>query len=614
LPFGQNESFIENNCIVLNASGTPLGGTNANAFHVRSLRQPPDKSGFYTVGYNTATNEVAYTTTIGLDGLSTSVANTRQITYDEGLLTTEINGLLQVNGQAQFTQAVSVDTTLNVLETANISSLKLYGIPGTSAPNALFYNSTTTQVSYAPITTIVAQPAFVYYVATNGRVGASGAITDPLSTIAEALTKPAKTGATDPPGMIIYVAPGAYSEDITIPVSLTLPSVSIIGMSNDTDDSKQVQIRGSITITGTDNTLVNTVNSVVINNIAIFAKNTGATSVLSLTGRGYRVYLQNGLYTSPVAMTVPLISLAGTNGLASNATVQLVINNCSLSCPSGSTGSIVNGSGGQLFEIKDSDLTQRGTGAFTVLITGGTFSTANNSQFEGAGASISLAFTSAGLVSFTNCLIRGSASPTVAILTCGANANLNLSNNTIQNTNTTEANNTSRYVYLTSASLLVASIRNNFSSSATIPITQMTAYQSTSPAVALFYFANIYTNASNTVEENLPVWASVRQFGNDLLIPQFQVLATSATPIALNASVRGRTYILTGTTTQPFTTTGLTATDAGFCVIVHNGNGTGGGDINVSGATGTTIVHNRTLVQNGQNLYLFWNGATLVGY
>jgi hypothetical protein len=142
----------------------------------------------------------------------------------------------------------------------------------------------------------------------------------------------------------------------------------------------------------------------------------------------------------------------------------------------------------------------------------------------------------------------------------------------------------------------------------------MTAYQATTASLALYYFANIYTNAQNSVEENLPVWASVRQFGNDLLIPQFQVTATSATPIALNASVRGRTYILTGTTTQPFTTTGLTATDAGFCVIVHNGNGTGGGDINITGATGTTIVHNRSLIQNGQNLYLFWNGATLVGY
>jgi len=613
LPVGQNETFIENNAIVLNASGTPLIGTNPNAFYVRSLRQPPDKLGYYTVGYNPSNNEVAYTTTIGLDNVSTTVGNTQQITYDTGLLTTSIGGILQGN-QAQFTQTVAVDTTLNVLQTANISSLQLYGIANESAPNALFYNSTTTKVSYAPITTIVAEPAFVYYVATNGRAGARGTITDPLSTIAEALTKPAKTGAVDPPGMVIYVATGAYSEDIVIPISLTLPSVSIIGMSTDTDDSKQVQIRGSVTITGTDVTLVNTVNSVTINNIAIFAKNTGATTAVTMTGRGYRVYLQNGLYTSPVAISVPLISLAGTNGIASNALAQLVINNCSMSCPSGSTGNIVSVSGGVLFEIRDSDLTQRGTTALALGVTGGTFSAANNTNFEGAGPTVSLAFTAAGLANFTNCLIRGVASPTVAILTLGANANLNLSNNTIQNLNTVEANNTSRYVYVTSAGLLIASIRNNFSSSATTPITQMTPYQATTASLALYYFANIYSNAQNSVEENLPVWASVRQFGNDLLIPQFQVTATSATPIALNASVRGRTYILTGTTTQPFTTTGLTATDAGFCVIVHNGNGTGLGDINITGATGTTIVHNRTLTQNGQNLYLFWNGLTLVGY
>ena len=78
--------------------------------------------------------------------------------------------------------------------------------------------------------------------------------------------------------------------------------------------------------------------------------------------------------------------------------------------------------------------------------------------------------------------------------------------------------------------------------------------------------------------------------------------------------MRGKTFLLTGTTTQPFTTTGLTATDAGLAVIVHNGNATGGGDINITGATGTTIVHNRTATANGGVLYLYWTGSALVGY
>jgi len=92
------------------------------------------------------------------------------------------------------------------------------------------------------------------------------------------------------------------------------------------------------------------------------------------------------------------------------------------------------------------------------------------------------------------------------------------------------------------------------------------------------------------------------------------VVATSGTAIVLNASMRGRTYILTGTTTQAFTTTSLTTNDTNFFIIVHNGNTTNGGDINISGATGTTIVHNRTGTQNGQNLYLVWSGTQLVGY
>ena len=610
---GANGIFGGSGTITLNGTSSNLNPVANDSCYIKPLRNVSTQPGgtTFAMGYTNATGECVATNT-KVSEIESTIQNTSQITYDTGLLTTTIDGILKINGSATATQSLTANTTFDSLQIANLSSLTLNGIPLSSFTNALQYNSTTKQVSYFPVTNIVAAPSFVYYVSKNGRVGASGSITDPLSTIAEALTKPANTGAVDPPGLVIYVAVGAYSEDITIPISLTLPSVSIIGMSNDTDDSKQVQIRGSVTVTGTDVTLVNTVNSVTLNNIAVFAKN-GTTTPITMTGRGYRVYLQNGLYTTPFAMSVPLVALSST-GVSTNSVVQLVVNNCSMSMILGSSGNIISVASGQLFEIKDSDLTQRVSG-LAVSVTGGTFSSANNSNFEStAGATVSLAFTVAGLGNFTNCLLRGLASPTVAILTCGTNANLNLSNCTIQNTNTVEANNTSRYVYLT-AGVLVASIRNNFSSSATTPITQMTPYQGTTPASsALFYFANIYTNASNTVEENLPVWASVRQFSSDLLIPQFQVVATSATPIALNASVRGKTFLLTGTTTQPFTTTGLTATDAGLAVIVHNGNATGGGDINITGATGTTIVHNRTATANGGVLYLYWTGSALVGY
>lgn len=354
LPVGQNETFIENNAIVLNASGTPLLGTSPDAFHVRSLRQPPNKAGFYTVGYNTTTNEVGYTTSLGLNELSTTVANTQQIVYDGGLLTTTIDGLLTVNGDATFTQNVNMDTTLNVLQGITASTI------------------TTGLLNYSTL---------------------------------------------NPP----------------------LPSAQVLSQSG--------------------------------NNV-------------NLSGGGGSV------------------NIATTTQVATNTT-------------------------------KLTNVSYAG-GNTTIL---GDLYTANQ-------------FVSGAINAGTNLITAGS---------------LNLSQ---------EANISSLKLY-------------------GIP-------QGVAPS-ALFY------NSTTTQVSYAPITTIVAE-------PAFQVVATSATPIALNASVRGRTYLLTGTTTQPFTTTGLTATDAGFAVIVHNGNATHGGDINITGATGTTIIHNRTATANGGVLYLYWTGAALIGY
>jgi hypothetical protein len=431
--------------------------------------------------------------------------------------------------------------------------------------------------------------------------------------INEALAKPASIG-TGKPGMVIYVAPGEYAEDVVIAVSnTTLPAVSVIGMSDDDQSSKRVQITGSFTIGGTGTT--DTINTVVLNNIEVSAKNS-TTSAVAISGIGIRVYLKNGLYTnSNASATANLITLASLPTADSALVNQLIIDDCSCTLDnSTASGHIVSVASGQLFSVIYSDLTNVGSG-LAVSVNGGFFGSANNSNFESRlGSAISLQSPAAALTSFTTCLIKGKASPSVAIVTLATNANLNLTDSTVQNTNTTEANNTSRYVYLT-AGVLVSAIRNNFSSSASPAITSIAPFQSTTPASSiLFYFANIYTNASNTIKPLLPVWASVQQFSNDLLIPQFQPIATSGTAIPLTASLRGKTFILTGTTTQAFSTAALTATDAGFGVNVRNGNGTLGGDITITGATGNTVIHNQTAVQNGQTIVLYWTGSALVAY
>ena len=580
------------NSITLNATGAPLlNSPNAGEFYVSPIQPLNGSPDFGILGHRPELGLIRRGTTT-ITQVENTVTNTQQISYDTGLLTTTINGISQLQ-TVKAAGPVTIGTP---------SALSTLTVAGTIAIQDASGN-TATQV--------VAQPAFVYYVATNGRVGATGAITDPLKYINDALAKAAGVGGGRP-GMTIYLAPGAYTEDVVINISATLPAVSILGMGDDDRESKRVQLTGSVTVNGTDVTFTNTIDTVVLNNLTLIAKNT-TTSALTITGSGIRVYLKNGLFTNQTVATAPLISLSST-GVLPSTVAQLIIDDCSLTMDSATaSGHLISMASGQLFNIGYSDLTHKGTGS-AINMAGGAFGSANNSSFNSNGAVMALTSSAASLISLTNCLVSGKASPTVALITCGTNSNLNLTDCTIQNTNTTEANSTSRYVYLT-AGVLVSSIRNNYSSSASPAITLMQPYQSTTPASSiLFYFSNIYTNASNTVRTILPTWAAVQQFSNDITPPTSVLRATSGTAITLSPTTRGNTYILTGTTTQAFTAVGLVASDVGYFVVVHNGNGVAGGDINLTGMTGTAIVHNRTATQNGGVLYLYWTGAALVGY
>ena len=96
------------------------------------------------------------------------------------------------------------------------------------------------------------------------------------------------------------------------------------------------------------------------------------------------------------------------------------------------------------------------------------------------------------------------------------------------------------------------------------------------------------------------------------------VVATGTT-IFLVANQRGKSYILTGTGNVTISTAPLVANDVGFFVKFKNGNGTLGGDItlvpSVSGTvTGNLVIHNQTALQNGQVVWGYWTGTTLVCY
>jgi len=612
------ESAVPTNTIVLNNTGIAMNPANNNSFYVGKVRSVASSAGFNMVAHNNGTGEFIQTLTSSLS-MDSTISNTQRISYDTGLLKTQIDGLLKVAGNAEFTQSITANTTLNVLGLTTLSSLVIQNLSAGTSAKSVYYNPSLGVLTQADAPTpIVASPAFVYYVATNGRVGGSGSITDPLSTINGALAKTASTGGGRP-GMTIFIAPGAYSEDVVVNISATLPAVSIIGMSDDDPSSKRVQITGSFTINGTDATFTNTIDTVVLNNLNVNAKD-ATTSAITITGAGIRVYLKNGLYTNANIATVPLISLSST-GVLPSTVAQLAIDDCSLTMDSATaSGHIINVASGQIFSIGYSDLTHKGTGS-AINMAGGAFGSANNSSFNATGAVMTLVMSAASLTSLTNCLVAGKASTTVALITLGTNANLNLTDSTVQNLDTSvEVNNTSRYIYTTSATgNLIASIRNNITNSRATA-TQITPFQAAVPAASqLFYFANIYTNQTGTLIGNLPSqgglnWNAVRQFNTDTYTQQIQVVATSASAIVLTPTARGKTFILTGITTQAFSTTGFGTADAGFFVMVHNGNATGGGDINMTGMTGTAIVHNRTATQNGGIVYLYWTGAGLVGY
>ena len=120
---------------------------------------------------------------------------------------------------------------------------------------------------------------------------------------------------------------------------------------------------------------------------------------------------------------------------------------------------------------------------------------------------------------------------------------------------------------------------------------------------------------SNAYQNSLMTYnTTTKEVGYASSAYSIQVVATSGTAIALNPTLRGKTFILTGTTTQAFSTTALGANDTGFFVVAHNGNGVNGGDVNLTGMTGTNVLHERTNQRNNGTAYLYWNGTGLVGY
>ena len=384
---------------------------------------------------------------------------------------------------------------------------------------------------------VVSNLSYVYYVAKNGRPkiqGATGGVTDPFSTIADALTMPSVgADAPEPTGMTIYVAPGVYTEDVAISIqggTGKLYAVSIIGMSDDTNSSKRVNIRGAWTIAGSGVGLTNTVNTVVINNIYMSAKD-ATSSILNISGNGVRVYLKNGLYTtaySPTAVNSELIRISNDGTLAAN-TNQLYLDNVNVTCTGGSASLIRATNKAFVFAIINSELSHSGTGK--CIEVDGRFGSSSNSLFSTGGTTAlsintnpSVSSLSSLVSSFNNCTMSSRANTTGGIIESvggaseGTKTTLYIANSTLINLTGNSEANAARYIYFGGTGGYLYIIRSTVSSMSTT-ITQMSPFQAFNPVgCALSYSSNTYAGGGvGLITRNFqtPAWSFANKLTSD---------------------------------------------------------------------------------------------------
>ena len=120
---------------------------------------------------------------------------------------------------------------------------------------------------------------------------------------------------------------------------------------------------------------------------------------------------------------------------------------------------------------------------------------------------------------------------------------------------------------------------------------------------------------NNPYMTNLVYDTSGNTFGNIEYNPLY-VGPITGTALDIRPVDKGRIVILTGTTTQEFTATTLTGADNGCWILVRNGNThtVSGRDFSISGVVGDTVIHGGSNLQNGQSLYIVWDGTQLKTY
>jgi hypothetical protein len=247
----------------------------------------------------------------------------------------------------------------------------------------------------------------VVYVAKNGSdVTGKGTEELPFQTITYALTQ--LTGGVF--GWTIFIAPGIYTENLTI----TRSNVTFIGQTSDTQQAnKAVTITGNHSIT----TLVasgNETNShIVFNNLSLRGPPAGGTYLLSNTGRGYSLTLNNCVLSQEAVGFSALYISNAVDSVGGTFRSRTYINNVAIAGPV-SSASAIDFNAGQIWQIQNCDITAKGTGLALNVVSGNAWVlSAVQSAFTGGSGTSKVMFlgtnnqTSGNLCAFTECTFQG---------------------------------------------------------------------------------------------------------------------------------------------------------------------------------------------------------------
>ena len=372
------EGAVPTKTIVLNNTGLAMNPANDNAFYVGKITSQASGVGFNMVAHNNGTGEFIQTLTSSLS-LDSTISNTQRISYDTGLLTTTIDGLLKVNGNAEFTQSVTADTTLNVLGLTTLSSCVITNMSAGVTSEVVYWDASSGKLAHAPANAIGLTPANTFVVAENGSDSTGdGSFINPYKTIQFAINQ-CTDGAQDN-GQTIWVMAGLYVEDLTI----ANKNINIRG-SGDTGHTYNTTIRGNMTITSSNtNRSYRTVSFQDIQ-IQNYTATTGKAITLSTSGTGKGKLVLNGCYVigastgvslldatatncdwqiianstrfyTGFAYSAPLINLGGNQGTS----CSLTLNQCTVEyeSPAGSTNSLVKVDNYSAFNSQYSTITQ----------------------------------------------------------------------------------------------------------------------------------------------------------------------------------------------------------------------------------------------------------------